>query len=269
MGEGGGGTGEEEALAGRVTDFVRVGDTVRRPASANAESMRQLLVHLDRSGFEGAPRVVSAEPDGAVVLSWVDGWVPADSEGWKLDLRSLESVGELLRAYHDCAAGFAPRAGFEEGPQSIAEGQIVCHGDIAPRNTVFRDGRAAAFIDWDGIWVSAPMWDLGHAVWQFGPVCGDDDPWLRQWPELPDRSVRIAALVRGYRPERSEAEGLGDTVVEVINGCHRSVVRKAAAGVTAFVRLRDEGVLDDLDSQLQAAEQYRSLIVDAALASLS
>ena len=260
---------EGEALAGRVTEFVRVGDTVHRPVTANSESMRRLLLHLESSGFDGAPRAVGSAPDGGVVLSWIDGWVPADSEGWKLDLRSLESVGELLRAYHDCATRFTPETGFEEGPQAVAAGQIVCHGDIAPRNTVFRDGRAAAFIDWDGIWVSAPMWDLGHAVWQFGPVCGDDDPWLRQWPELPDRSVRIAALVRGYRPERSQAEGLGDTVIEVINGCHRSVVRKAAAGVTAFVRLRDEGVLDDLDSQLQAAEQYRSLIVDAALASLS
>ena len=54
-------------------------------------------------------------------------------------------------------------------------------------------------------------------------------------------------------------------VVEVIAGCHRSVARKAAAGIPAFVRLRNEGVLDDLDNQRQAAEHYRSLIVDAAL----
>ena len=47
--------------------------------------------------------------------------------------------------------------------------------------------------------------------------------------------------------------------------CRRSVANKAAAGMPAFVRLKDEGVLDDLDSQRQAAEQYRSLIVDAAL----
>ena len=54
-------------------------------------------------------------------------------------------------------------------------------------------------------------------------------------------------------------------VVEVIAGCHRSVAHKAAAEIPAFVRLRDEGVLDDLDNQREAAEHYRSLIVDAAL----
>ncbi len=256
-------------LAGRVTEFVRVGDTVRRPATANTESMRQLLVHLERSGFGGAPRVVGAEPDGAVVLTWVDGWVPTDLEGWRLDPDALESVGELLRAYHDLAQGFTPETGFEEGPQSVAEGHIVCHGDVAPRNTVFRDGRAVAFIDWDGIFVSAPMWDLGHAVWQFGPVCDDSDPLVRDWPAPPNRAERIAALLRGYRVDAAQARHLGDMVVEVIAGCHRSVVRKAAAGVPAFVRLRDEGVLADLDNHRRAAEQCRSLIAEAALASAS
>ena len=78
-------------------------------------------------------------------------------------------------------------------------------------------------------------------------------------------SERIAALVGGYRLGESQARQLGDMVVEVIAGCHRSVARKAAAGIPAFVRLRNEGVLDDLDNQRQAAEHYRSLIVDAAL----
>ena len=175
-------TVEGQPTTGRVTEFVRVGDTVRRPATANTESMRQLLVHLERCGFGGAPRVVGSEPDGALVLTWIHGWVPTDNEGWRLDSGALESVGELLRTFHDCAQGFIPEAGFEEGPQAVVEGHIVCYGDIAPRNTVFRDGRAVAFIDWDGIFVSKPMWDLGHAVWQFVPVCDDGDPLVRDWP---------------------------------------------------------------------------------------
>ena len=261
------GAGEGEALAGRVTEFVRVGDTVRRPTTANTESMRQLLVHLERCGFDGAPRVVGSEPGGGLVLTWIDGWVPTDFEAWKLDAGALASVGELLRDYHDCVQGFTPDAGYEEGPQSVAEGQIVCHGDVAPRNTLFRDGRAVAFIDWDGIWVSEPMWDLGHAVWQFGPVCADDDPLVRGWPAPPNRSERIAALVRGYRLEASQARHLADRVVDVVAGIRRSVDRKAAAGSPAFVRMRDEGVLDDLDNQRQAAERQHSLIVDAVRAS--
>ncbi|WP_420446124.1 phosphotransferase family protein [Candidatus Poriferisodalis sp.] len=90
----------------------------------------------------------------------------------------LASVGELLGSCHDCVARFAPGSGFSEGPQAVATGQVVCHGDIAPRNTVFGDGRATAFIDWDAIFVASPMWDLAHAVWQFAPVCDDADRWL-------------------------------------------------------------------------------------------
>ena len=253
-------------IAGKVTEFIRVGDEVLRPATANSESMRQLLTHLEERGFRGAPQVVGSEHDGAVRLTWIEGWVPNESEGWKLNAEALESVGSLLREYHDSVRGFAPEAGFEEGPQAVAEGDIVCHGDIAPRNTVFRDGRAVVFIDWDGIWVAPALWDLGHALWQFAPICFDDDPWLQQWPSTPDRSARIAALVRGYRLAPPEARQLPEMVCEVIGGCHRSVARKAAAGIPAFARMEREGTLNILTSQVQAAQQLRPLIQEAVLA---
>ncbi|MCY3606943.1 MAG: phosphotransferase [Acidimicrobiaceae bacterium] len=60
-------------------------------------------------------------------------------------------------------------------PKAVAAGQVVCHGDIAPRNSVFAGGRAMVFIDCAGIFVSTPMSDLAHAVWQVAPVCDDAD----------------------------------------------------------------------------------------------
>ncbi len=254
-------------MAGRVTEFVRVGDTVRRPATESSASVRQLLVNLERAGFDGAPRFLGAEPDGSIVLSWIEGWVPSDAECWRLGPAELASVGQLLRSYHDCVVGFAPETGFEEGPQAVAVGQVVCHGDIAPRNTVFGDGRALAFIDWDGIFVSTPMWDLAHAVWQFTPICEDSDPLLGGWPNPPDRSARIAALVGGYRLSDDRADDLADMVVEVIAGIRRSVVRKIAAGIPAFVQMEREGILETLDSQHRTAAQFRTLVAQAAAAS--
>lgn len=249
-----------------MTEFVRVGDEVVRPATPNSESMMQLLAHLKEHGFEGAPRVVGSQPDGAVRLTWIEGWMPDEAEGWKLEAEALESVGSLLHAYHDSVRGFAPKAGFEEGPQAVVGDDIVCHGDIAPRNTVFRNAQAVAFIDWDGIWIAPALWDLGHALWQFAPVCEDNDPWLQQWPDQPNQAARITALVRGYRLAPSEAQQLPEMVVEVIAGCHRSVARKAAAGIPAFARMEREGTLDVLTGQLQAAKRLRPLIQEAALA---
>jgi len=77
----------------------------------------------------------------------------------------------------------------------------------------------------------------------------------------------MAALVRGYRLDAAQARHLADRVVDVIAGIRRSVDRKAAAGSPAFVRMRDEGVLDDLDCHRQAAKLQHSLIVDAVRAS--
>ncbi len=50
-----------------------------------------------------------------MVLGWVEGWVPADTECWRLGRSELASVGELLRSYHDCVAGFASAIRFSEG----------------------------------------------------------------------------------------------------------------------------------------------------------
>ncbi len=120
-----------------------------------------------------------------------------------------------------------------------------------------------AFIDWDGIWIAPALWYLGHALWQFAPVCEDNDPWLQQWPDQPNRAARITALVRGYRPTPSVAQQLPEMVVEVIAGCHRSVARKAAAGIPTFVRMEREGILGVLTSHLQAAQLLRPLIQEA------
>lgn len=36
-------------IAGKVTEFIRVGDDLLRPATANSEAMRQVLAHLEES----------------------------------------------------------------------------------------------------------------------------------------------------------------------------------------------------------------------------
>lgn len=118
-------TPDPEALAGRVTEFVRNGDTVRRPATESSKSVQQLLTHLDQVGFDGASRFRGAEPDGSVVPSRVEVWTPAAVECWRLGRGELATGGELLRSDRDRVAGLAPGTGFEEGPQEVC--------DVGPR----------------------------------------------------------------------------------------------------------------------------------------
>ena len=73
-------------------------------------------------------------------------------------------------------------------------------------------------------------------------------------------------MVGGYRLRADRADELADMVTEVIAGCRRSVVRKIAAGIGAFIQMEREGVLETLDSQHRAAEQLHPLIAQAAAA---
>lgn len=56
--------------------------------------------------------------------------------------------GWLLRRYHDATVGFVPpRDAVWQLPER-APREVICHGDVAPYNTVFRTGLPVAFIRW-------------------------------------------------------------------------------------------------------------------------
>ncbi|MFL5943719.1 MAG: hypothetical protein ACJ75L_10695 [Gaiellaceae bacterium] len=62
-------------LAGGATHdaVVRVGDTVRRPPGPNPQLAREVLLHLERAGFDAAPRWLGVDEEGRDVLSWIEG----------------------------------------------------------------------------------------------------------------------------------------------------------------------------------------------------
>ena len=92
--------------AGKV---VRVGDTVRRPWRATSPATGALLVHLERAGFDGAPRFLGRDEEGRETLSFIDGQAAIEpQEPWALTDEALVSVARLLRAFHDAVASFDP-----------------------------------------------------------------------------------------------------------------------------------------------------------------
>src|SRR3954453_19093036 len=92
---------------------VRVGDTVRRPLRASSTATHALLEHLERVGFDGAPRVLGVDAQGREVLSYLPGeTVRAPYPAWSMTDEALNSVAVLLRTYHQAVADFRP-AGLE------------------------------------------------------------------------------------------------------------------------------------------------------------
>ena len=221
---------EEHLPGGFVTTVVRVGDTVRRPPSANAAFVHDLLRFLEGRGWAGAPRFLGVDEQGREVLSHLEGhvpWAPGEDQPPAVTSdESLAAVARLVRQLHDLTAG-TPLAGPAE---------VVCHNDLSPRNTVYRDTghglRPFAFIDWDIAAPGARLHDLAHVCWQFldlGPATTD----------LPDAARRLRLLCDGYG--LGDRTRLVDTVLWWQDRCWRGIESGAAAGDPAMAGLCDRG----------------------------
>jgi hypothetical protein len=148
---------------GRSTaGVVRVGNTVRRPIRAGAALAHELLRHLERRRFGGAPTFLGIDSAGREILSFVPGVVPPEL-GYFSDTQLL-SAARLLRQFHDATLDCALRDGYE----------VVCHGDASPCNCVFVDGMPMAFIDFDDAHPGSRLEDLGYAAWLWIDIGNDD-----------------------------------------------------------------------------------------------
>jgi len=141
---------------GRSTsDVVRIGPCVHRPTAPNSPFVHDLLLHLERVGFDGSPRFRGFDTGGREILSFIAGdmGTGAPPGAWS-DVVLADAAG-LLRRLHDATAG-SPLTGTEE---------TVCHNDFAPWNTVFRAGRPVAVIDFDDAGPGPRVRDLAYAAW--------------------------------------------------------------------------------------------------------
>lgn len=107
-------------------------------------------------------------------------FLPAD--GGRFDLRLpdfvwrdevLVRLGTLLRRYHDAAARF-PWADYEWCYEPRQPVETICHNEVFPSNTVFRDGLPVALIDWDTASPGPRARELGWVAWRWVPFFRDD-----------------------------------------------------------------------------------------------
>jgi hypothetical protein len=230
---------------GNVSAVVRVGATVRRVPGPWTRTIHALLRHLERVGFPGAPRAVGFDEQGREVLTFVAGEThPSPLVSFGSDA-GLAAVARLLRRYHDATTTFvAPHDAtwrFQTG--APATGDVVCHNDIAPWNTVVADGRPSAFIDWDFAAPGPRSWDIAHALWRFVPLYDD-----AQFGTPTEQARRMRLFCDAYGLE--DRRGLLDLIARRQHVLYNSVVAWAAAGDPAFaVMCRDghtQGILSDL-----------------------
>ncbi|MEU6711527.1 aminoglycoside phosphotransferase family protein [Nonomuraea sp. NPDC046802] len=166
---------------GDVTDgVVRVGDTVRRPASSSTPAVHALLRHLEAAGFAGAPRVVGMDGLGREILTYVPGTTGLRLES--VSEEALAGLAVLVREYHDATAGFPlTLEGWEGGSNDDKSPEIIGHCDLTPENVVFREGQPVALIDFDLARPTTRLFDIVTTLRHWAPIADpvDRPPLLR------------------------------------------------------------------------------------------
>jgi hypothetical protein len=228
---------------GFVTDVVRIGDTVRRRPAERHAFVHALLVQLREAGWDGAPEFLGFDGQGREILGYIDGhvaWEPTQPAA-VTSVPSLTRAGELIREFHDLTAPLA------DG------GEVICHNDLSPKNTVYRDFgqglRPIAFIDWDMAAPGERLHDVAHACWQY--------------PGLGPGVDSLAGAARGMRAI-CDGYGLTDrgavvsTVLWWQDRCWRGIEDRATAGIPEMVRLRDSGAARSVREQYGWVAAHRA-----------
>ena len=256
----------EESLPGTFKTLTKVGNTVRRSTGPWTPAVHALLRHLERAGFDGAPRVLGVDDRGREVLTYIPGEVPRTASPEVATDRALSEVGLLLRRYHEAVSGFSlpPGIGWYGG-DAPGPGGVVCHNDLAPRNTVFRGGSPVAFLDFDLASPAPPAWDVAHLAWQFAPLADDAGCTRQGWSSPPDRLRRLCLLCDGYGLPERERIGLPELLALRMETSASGIEALAAEGVPAHRRWAEDGVPALIRTDRDWVERHREILREALL----
>ncbi len=222
----------EEQLTGGNTakSVVRLGSTVRKPATPSTSSVHSFLRHLRGAGFEAAPEVIGLDEQGRQILEYVPG--PLWHNSGTHSQTELRRVGAIIRAFHRAAVSFQMPEGAQWNTRYQQNKQdIICHNDLAPWNLVCGPDRWI-FIDWDGAAPATRLWDLAWSSISFPPF----EPGC----DLRASAVAMHALLNGYGLDKASYEELIRLMVTRARAEYGLIIEGAATGQQPWVRLHAE-----------------------------
>jgi hypothetical protein len=254
---------------------VRVGQTVRRTSYSWSAAVLDLLRHLEREGFAGAPRSLGFDDQGREVLTYIEGEVGRGErfipdQGGRFGLRRpayvwrddvLVHLGVLIRAFHDAAATF-PWAGREWCFEARQPVETICHNELFPQNTVFQAGVPVALIDWDTAAPGPRSWDLGAVAWRWVPFWRDEKCRAHGLPTgVAEKARRLRLLLDAYGLEPDI--GIVRSGIERLSEFLGHQLQAAAAGSEWEVELTRRGALDEKALEIAWMEENAIALVES------
>jgi len=223
--------GKEVALRGGMTTpgVVRVGDTVRRPLKEGSGFVHDVLRHLERRGFDRAPRFVGIDEKGRATLTYISGTVPQQVGGFQR--AQWLAAARLLRLFHDATVDGELKGGCE----------VVCHGDPGPGNYVLRDEMPFALIDFDGAHPGKREEDVGYAAWMWLHIGDRKVAPEEQGSNLVDFVAAYDAAAT-WDPLRAVLEAQKATVTRIPNSSKWAGIKRWALACMVWTWRNREGI---------------------------
>jgi hypothetical protein len=168
---------EEKLSGGNMNAVSRVGNTVRRQSGPWTPQVHRLLAHMRAKGVHEVPASLGFDEQGREILTFIPGEVGNDPlpEYLRRD-EVLIAAARLLRRIHDATQDVAQTwlSGWQAPIREPVE--VICHGDFAPYNCVFTDGKLTGVIDFDFAHPGNREWDLAYALYRFAPITDPSNP---------------------------------------------------------------------------------------------
>ena len=223
---------------------VRVGDTVRKPTRPGCESVHAVLLHLERVGFEHAPRFLGFDDKGREILSFIPGVNVWDSQ--HRIIRSpagVATIGRLMRELHDALDTYTPpeNAVWAARLRDPLGGDRLIHGDIGPWNLVAEpDSDQCHIIDWETVAPGRLVWELSYTLQTVAHLWHDPPPWTPEGFTEAETAARLRAFADGYGLDHASLVECVRFASERSQSMADWILAGAEAGQAAFVKMRDE-----------------------------
>jgi aminoglycoside phosphotransferase (APT) family kinase protein len=174
--------------------------------------------------------VIGMDEEGREVLTYIagrPGVEPYQPTTWADG--TLSQVGRLIRRYHDATVDFVPPSGalWQTLVGAPRHGEVICHNDLSPANTIYGDRGPRTFVDWDLAAPGPRVWDLAYAVYRFVPLY-PDDACERLGIPIASRAERIRLLSEAYGHE--DESTLLDVVEARILSLYETARERGEAG---------------------------------------
>ncbi len=229
-----------------VREVFRRGDLVHRTPQPWTPAVADPLLFLESVGYDAASRHRGYDDQGREVLTFLPGEDGPVSWGYLHSDDGLASVARLLRSFHDAVRGYrpAPTTQWADSTGAPQDGEVVCHGDFAPWNLVWREGQAVGIFDWDFARPAEPMFDVFYAMDWTVPF--RDDETCREFHHFertPDRAHRVGVFLDAYGVDAVPAN-VAAGVTDVRRRIKLTTVSLASRGIEPQAQWVAEGLLD-------------------------